>query len=83
MGTTTLVETLSSVGPFTVLAPTNRAFEKLPRGVLDRLLKPENKKELVAVLTYHVAAGAVQAKQLHKYERIATVEGVRLLFGLS
>jgi len=73
-----LVDTLSSAGPFTVLAPTNRAFEKLPHGVLDHLLRPENKKELVEVLTYHVAAAAVQAKQLHKYERITTVEGANV-----
>lgn len=73
-----LVATLSGAGPFTVLAPTNRAFEKLPRGVLEHLLRPENKKELAEVLTYHVAAGAVQAKQLHKYERIATVEGANV-----
>jgi len=73
-----LVDTLSSAGPFTVLAPTNRAFEKLPHGVLDYLLRPEHKKELVEVLTYHVAAAAVQAKQLHKYERITTVEGANV-----
>ena len=46
-------------------------LSKLPGGVLDWLLRQENKKKLVAVLTYHVAAGAVQAKQMHKYERIA------------
>ena len=70
-----LVDTLSGAGPFTVLAPSNRAFERLPRGVLDHLLEPANKKELVEELTYHVAAGAVHAKDLHKYERIPTVEG--------
>jgi uncharacterized surface protein with fasciclin (FAS1) repeats len=56
-----LVETLSGAGPFTVFAPTNAAFEKLPAGTVDNLLKPENKATLTAVLTYHVVAGKLSA----------------------
>src|SRR6201986_4187138 len=59
-----LVETLSGPGPFTVFAPTNEAFEKLPPGTVATLLKPENKEQLVAVLTYHVVAGRMSAKDL-------------------
>jgi len=56
-----LVETLSGAGPFTVFAPTNAAFEKLPAGTVENLLKPENKATLTAVLTYHVVAGKLSA----------------------
>ncbi|MCZ8214923.1 MAG: fasciclin domain-containing protein [Cyclobacteriaceae bacterium] len=56
-----LVETLSGTGPFTVFAPTNAAFEKLPAGTVENLLKPENKATLTAVLTYHVVAGKLSA----------------------
>src|SRR6476661_2449841 len=59
-----LVETLKSSGPFTVFAPTNAAFNKLPKGTVDNLLKPENKSKLVSVLTYHVVAGKYNAKDL-------------------
>ena len=59
-----LVETLQGAGPFTVFAPTNKAFEKLPAGTVDNLLKPENKKTLAAVLTYHVVSGSYNADQL-------------------
>ena len=59
-----LVETLSSKGPFTVFAPTNEAFAKLPDGTVQTLLKPENKKTLTNVLTYHVVPGRITAKQL-------------------
>ena len=59
-----LVDTLESPGPFTVFAPTNEAFAKLPAGTVDTLLKPENKDQLVKVLTYHVVAGRVTSKQL-------------------
>ena len=59
-----LVETLISEGPFTVFAPTNAAFEKLPAGTVEALLKPENKKLLQTVLTYHVVAGKMNAKDL-------------------
>lgn len=61
-----LVETLKSAGPFTVFAPTNAAFEKLPAGTVDNLLKPENKSSLTKVLTYHVVAGRMDAQDLSK-----------------
>ena len=61
-----LVDTLSSAGPFTVFAPTNEAFAALPAGTVDTLLKPENKDQLTAVLTYHVVAGHVGARDLVK-----------------
>ncbi len=59
-----LVETLQSTGPFTVFAPTNAAFEMLPSGTVDNLLKPENKKMLAAILTYHVVAGKMNATDI-------------------
>ncbi|MDQ6624751.1 MAG: fasciclin domain-containing protein [Verrucomicrobiota bacterium] len=59
-----LVETLSGKGPFTVFAPTNEAFAKLPAGTVDTLLKPENKKKLTSILTYHVVAGTMTADKL-------------------
>jgi uncharacterized surface protein with fasciclin (FAS1) repeats len=61
-----LVETLAGAGPFTVFAPTNEAFAKLPAGTVDTLLKPENKQLLTKVLTYHVVAGRVSAADLKK-----------------
>ena len=69
-----LVETLSAAGPFTVFAPTNAAFAKLPKATLANLLKPENKEQLQKILTYHVVSGAVTSKML-KSGRVATVEG--------
>jgi uncharacterized surface protein with fasciclin (FAS1) repeats len=69
-----LVETLSGKGPFTVFAPTNAAFAKLPAGTVENLLKPENKAQLVAVLTYHVVAGKVMAKDV-KAGAVKTVNG--------
>jgi uncharacterized surface protein with fasciclin (FAS1) repeats len=72
-----LVETLSSKGPFTVLAPTNEAFAKIPAESLAKLLLPENKDRLVKLLTYHVIAGSVNSSQIVKLEDNAaqTVEG--------
>src|SRR6266481_7740546 len=61
-----LVDTLQSPGPFTVFAPTNEAFAKLPAGTVDTLLKPENKDTLTKVLTYHVVAGRLTAQDLQK-----------------
>ena len=61
-----LVETLKGKGPFTVFAPTDAAFAKLPAGTLDDLLKPENKAKLTAILTYHVVPGRVMAAQAAK-----------------
>jgi len=59
-----LIETLQSDGPFTVFAPTNSAFEKLPEGTVETLLRPENKKQLQGVLTYHVVPGRIDAASL-------------------
>lgn len=59
-----LVDTLQGAGPFTVFAPTNEAFDKLPAGTVDTLLKPENKDQLVKILTYHVVAGRLTTKDL-------------------
>lgn len=59
-----LVDTLEGPGPFTVFAPTNEAFAKLPAGTVDTLLKPENKRQLVEILTYHVVAGKVSSHEL-------------------
>ncbi len=70
-----LVETLSGEGPFTVFAPTNEAFAKLPKGTLEDLLKPENKAKLIAILTYHVVPGTVMAKDVVKLTEAKTVQG--------
>ncbi|MEO9594907.1 fasciclin domain-containing protein [Rhodopirellula bahusiensis] len=70
-----LVETLSGEGPFTVFAPTDEAFEKLPEGTLESLLKPENKDQLVAILKYHVVAGKVPAKTVVTLESAKTLGG--------
>src|SRR5476649_918786 len=59
-----LVETLESAGPFTVFAPTNEAFDKLPKGTVETLVKPENKATLTKILTYHVVAGRLSADEL-------------------
>jgi uncharacterized surface protein with fasciclin (FAS1) repeats len=64
-----LVETLKGAGPFTVFAPTNEAFAKLPAGTVETLLKPENKEMLTKILTYHVVAGRVSAADLKKQIR--------------
>src|SRR5687768_12437633 len=74
-----LVETLSGAGPYTVFAPTNAAFEKLPAGIVDNLLKPEMKGDLTSVLTYHVVAGAVKAADLTDGQKIKTVQGQELM----
>lgn len=70
-----LADTLSSTGPFTVFAPTNEAFAALPPGVLASLLLPHNKAQLVDILTYHVASGAVFSKDITDKEMITTLEG--------
>lgn len=59
-----LVETLQGSGPFTVFAPTNSAFDKLPKGTVDNLLKPENKSQLAGILTYHVVSGRLGSEEL-------------------
>lgn len=80
-----LVETLQGEGPFTVFAPTNAAFDKLPAGTVDNLVKPENKGTLTTVLTYHVVAGKLDAKELMKWVKkgngtaeLKTVQGGKL-----
>jgi uncharacterized surface protein with fasciclin (FAS1) repeats len=70
-----LVDTLAGDGPFTVFAPTNAAFAKLPKGTVANLLKPENKEQLKKVLTYHVVSGAVPSGKLKNGQKVATVEG--------
>lgn len=76
VGAAGLVETLKSDGPFTVFAPTNAAFAALPAGTVETLLKPENKDQLIKVLTYHVVPGAVTSDQLAgKRLSVETVQG--------
>merc|ERR1711959_622929 len=70
-----LVDTLSGAGPFTVFAPTNEAFAKLPKATLNSLLEPANIKQLQDVLTYHVASGEVFSSEIKNRQRIQTVEG--------
>ena len=70
-----LVATLKGPGPFTVFAPTDEAFAKLPAGTVENLLKPENKAKLTAILTYHVVPGAVKAEQVTKLDQAKTVNG--------
>lgn len=78
-----LAETLSGSGPFTVFAPTNAAFEKLPAGTVEKLLKPENKDQLVKVLTYHVVPGKVMAKDVVKLSKAKTVEGSEVAIAVN
>jgi uncharacterized surface protein with fasciclin (FAS1) repeats len=82
-----LVDTLNSKGPFTVFAPTNDAFAKLPAGTVDTLVKPENKDTLVKILTYHVVPGKYDSKKLAKLikagggsAKLKTVQGEELTF---
>jgi uncharacterized surface protein with fasciclin (FAS1) repeats len=70
-----LVKTLKGKGPFTVFAPTDEAFAKLPKGTLEDLLKPENKEKLVGILTYHVVPGKVMAADVVKLSKAKTVQG--------
>lgn len=73
-----LVDVLKGDGPFTVFAPTDEAFAKLPAGTVAELLKPENKEKLVAVLTYHVVPGRVMAKDVASLKEAKTVQGQSL-----
>jgi uncharacterized surface protein with fasciclin (FAS1) repeats len=75
LGAAGLVETLKGKGPFTVFAPTDAAFAKLPAGTVEMLLKPENKAKLTAILTYHVVAGKVMAADVVKVTSAKTVQG--------
>jgi uncharacterized surface protein with fasciclin (FAS1) repeats len=73
-----LVETLQGPGPFTVFAPTDEAFTKLPAGTVETLLEPENKAKLVDVLTYHVVAGKVMAADVVNLTEAPTVQGGKI-----
>ena len=73
-----LAETLSGTGPFTVFAPTNEAFAKIPKATLDNLMKPEMKADLAKILTYHVVPGAVKAADLVDGQELTTVQGQKL-----
>lgn len=73
-----LVDTLEGKGPFTVFAPTNAAFGKLPAGTVDTLVKPENKATLTKILTYHVVPGKLEAADLTDGKKLKTVEGETL-----
>jgi len=76
-----LAGTLSGAGPFTVFAPTNAAFDKLPKGTVEGLLKPEMKADLAKVLTYHVVPGAMMAADLKDGQKLKTVQGEELTIG--
>jgi uncharacterized surface protein with fasciclin (FAS1) repeats len=78
LGAADLVEVLKGDGPFTVFAPTDEAFAQLPKGTVEGLLKPENKDQLIAVLTYHVVAGKVAAEQVVKIQAAKTINGQRV-----
>ncbi len=85
-----LVDTLNSAGPFTVFAPTNDAFAKLPAGTVDTLTQPENKDQLTKILTYHVVPGTYDSKKLikeikkaHGSLQLKTVQGEMLTFSLD
>lgn len=80
-----LVDVLKGPGPFTVFAPTDEAFAKLPAGTLENLLKPENKAKLRSILTYHVVSGRVMAKDVMHLDSAKTVEGesVKITAGAS
>ena len=78
-----LVATLKGEGPFTVFAPTDEAFAKLPEGTVEELLKPENKSKLQSVLTYHVVAGKVGSSEVMKLDSAKTVNGKEAKISLS
>jgi uncharacterized surface protein with fasciclin (FAS1) repeats len=78
-----LAETLSGTGPFTVFAPTNEAFAKLPAGTVDGLLKPEAKADLTSILTYHVVPGALKAADLKDGQKLKTVQGKELTVSIK
>lgn len=78
-----LVDTLKGNGPFTVFAPTDEAFAKLPAGTVESLLKPENKSKLVSILTYHVVPGKIEAKSVLPIGAAKTVQGNEITLGLT
>jgi uncharacterized surface protein with fasciclin (FAS1) repeats len=83
VGAAGLVETLKSDGPFTVFAPTDEAFAALPSGTVENLLKPENKAQLIAILTYHVVAGKVMSTDLVDDMMAQTVQGSSITIDLD
>lgn len=78
-----LAETLSGTGPFTVFAPTNEAFGKVPKATLDNLMKPEMKADLTKILTYHVVPGALKAADLTDGQELTTVQGQKLMVSVK
>ena len=78
-----LVDVLAGEGPFTVFAPTNEAFAALPAGTVETLLKPENKDQLIAILTYHVVPGKVMSTDLADGMKAATAQGEEITVDLS
>lgn len=78
-----LVATLKGDGPYTVFAPTDAAFGKLPAGTVESLLKPENKEKLTAILTYHVVSGSVTAADVVKLDEAATVNGATIAIAVE
>lgn len=78
-----LADTLKGEGPFTVFAPTDGAFAKLPAGTLEDLLKPENKDKLAAILTYHVVSGKVMAKDVMTMKEAKTVNGESVMISMD
>ena len=78
-----LVDTLKGDGPFTVFAPTDEAFAKLPEGTVEKLLQPENRDQLVSVLTYHVVPGKVKAADVVKLSEAKTVNGAKVAIDVS
>lgn len=78
-----LVDTMKGEGPFTVFAPTDEAFAKLPAGTVESLLLPENKEKLIAVLTYHVVSGKVLASEVVKLKSAKTVNGKDVMIKVS
>ena len=83
LGAAGLVDTLKGDGPFTVFAPTDEAFSKLPEGALEELLKPENKEKLVSILTYHVVAGKVSSSEVVNLVSAKTVNGQEIKISFS
>ena len=78
-----LIDTLKGTGPFTVFAPTDAAFAKLPAGTVENLLKPENRDQLTAILTYHVVPGSVKAEQVITMQEATSVNGQSIDISLS
>jgi uncharacterized surface protein with fasciclin (FAS1) repeats len=78
-----LVDALSNAGPFTVYAPTNEAFKKLPAGTVENLLKPENKEQLQDILQFHVAVGVYKTENLKDGQILGMVNGGNVTFGVS